>query len=73
MDQESQNRLAEIVATEPAAITEADAEFLRARSAYLNEEQRAKFADILRGVAVEEAVAEQPAEAPAEAPRKKGK
>ena len=77
MDPESQKRLTAILATDLAAITEADAAFLRARSAYLNEEQKAKFAEVLRGVAVEEAAAEQPAdpapEAPAETPKKKGK
>ncbi len=47
MDKQSQKRFDELVAREPAALTEADIFFLRARASYLNEDQKAKFADIL--------------------------
>lgn len=47
MDPKSQETLAEIVAKEPVALTEADIAFLRARRSYLSEEQRAVFADVL--------------------------
>jgi hypothetical protein len=73
MDQESQRKLATIVAAGPDSISEADAAFLRARSSYLSEEDRATFADILRGVAVEEASAEQPADEQPVAPAKKSR
>lgn len=36
-----------IVVKEPVALSEADKEFLRARSSYLTENQKEKFADIL--------------------------
>jgi hypothetical protein len=48
MDEKSQKMLAEIVAKQPAELTEADAAFLRARSSYLSEEQRALFAEALK-------------------------
>lgn len=78
MDTESQKKLNEIAAMDINSMTEADAAFLRARSAYLSEDQRVRFAEVLRGVTVEDAVAQQPAEeaspeptAPSEAPKKK--
>ena len=49
MDTQSQERLLAIIATGPDSITAADADFLRARRSYLNEEQRAVFSDILSG------------------------
>lgn len=47
MDQLSQEKLAQITSKEPAALTESEIEFLRARSSYLNEEQRAVFKEVL--------------------------
>jgi hypothetical protein len=47
MDQESRKMLDEILAQEPAALTDADKAFLRARSSYLNEEQRSVYAEVL--------------------------
>ena len=47
MDQESANKLQEITSHEPAALSESDKDFLRARRAYLNEDQRVVFADVL--------------------------
>ena len=47
MDQLSQEKLAEIVAKEPASLTDSDIEFLRARRSYLSEEHRAVFKDVL--------------------------
>ena len=48
MDEQSQKMLAEIVAKQPAELTENDAAFLRARSSYLSEEQRTVFAEALK-------------------------
>lgn len=47
MDQESQKMLDQILAKEPAALTDEDKAFLRARSSYLNEEQNAVYAEVL--------------------------
>ncbi len=47
MDQQSEQRLAEITSKEPASLTGADIEFLRARRSYLNEEQLAVFKGVL--------------------------
>jgi hypothetical protein len=47
MDEQSQKMLDEILAQEPAALTDADKAFLRARSSYLNEEQRSVYAEVL--------------------------
>jgi hypothetical protein len=67
MDQVSQDTLAEIARKEPASLTEADIAFLQARRSYLNEEQRAVFADVLGATEPE------PEEESAEEPAKKGK
>jgi hypothetical protein len=47
MDEQSRKQFNEIVAKEPKALTEAEIVFLQARRSYLNEEQRAVFADVL--------------------------
>ena len=47
MDEQSRAMLDEILAKEPAALTDADKAFLRARSSYLNEEQRSVYAEVL--------------------------
>ena len=66
------NAIAEITSKSPADLTEADAAFLRARRAYLSEEQRAVFADALRDAEPAEAAASEPAEDQSEpAPKKK--
>jgi hypothetical protein len=73
-DAEIAAALAEITAKSPVDITEADAAFLRARSAYLTPDQRVTFADALRGPEASEADAAQPAEEqPDAAPKKKAK
>ena len=47
MDDKSKEMLKEILSKEPAALTDADKGFLRARSSYLNEEQRSVYAEVL--------------------------
>ena len=47
MNPEAQAELDRIVVIEPNALTETDAEFLRARCSYLNREQSEVFADVL--------------------------
>ena len=47
MDALSSERFAKIVVMNPAALTEDDASFLRARSSYLNYDQKVKFAEVL--------------------------
>ncbi len=47
MDQESQKRFDEVTSKEPAALTEADIVFLRARSSYLSRDQREVYAEQL--------------------------
>jgi hypothetical protein len=47
MDEQSKKMLDEILAQEPAALTDSDKAFLRARSSYLNEEQRSVYAEVL--------------------------
>ena len=47
MDQLSQEKLAQITAKDLGSLTETDIEFLRARSSYLSEEQRAVFKEVL--------------------------
>ena len=47
MDQASRQMLDEILAKEPAALTDADKAFLRARSDYPTEEQRSVYAEVL--------------------------
>ena len=61
MDAQSKAMLDEILAKEPAALTDADEDFLRARQSYLSEEQKAVYADVLAEVsASEESEPEQP-------------
>lgn len=47
MDQESEKLLAEITAKEPAALSDADLSFLRARQSYLSRDDAEKFASVL--------------------------
>ena len=47
MDEQSKATLDAILAIEPAALTEADIAFLRARRSYLTEEQRSVYAEVL--------------------------
>jgi hypothetical protein len=47
MDEQSKATLDAILANEPAALTEADIAFLRARRSYLTEEQKAVYAEVL--------------------------
>lgn len=47
MDEQSRKMLDEILAQEPAALTDADKAFLRARRSYLSEEQKAVYAEAL--------------------------
>jgi hypothetical protein len=66
MDAKSKEMLDEILAKEPAAMTDADKGFLRARRSYLNEEQKAVYAEVLADhpeaeeTASEESETEQP-------------
>ena len=64
MDQASREMLDEILAKQPAALTDADKDFLRARRSYLGEEQRHVYAEVLseqpEASASEESEAEQP-------------
>lgn len=47
MNQEAQDKLSEILAKDISAITEEDAQFLRARADYLDESQKAEYAEFL--------------------------
>lgn len=47
MDEQSQKTLAEITAKEPAALSESEIAFLRARRSYLTERERDVFAELL--------------------------
>ena len=47
MDDKSKEMLNEILSKEPAALTDADTGFLRARRSYLNEEQRSVYKEVL--------------------------
>jgi hypothetical protein len=68
MDQASRAMLVEILAKEPAALTEDDKGFLRARRSYLSTEQQAVYAEVLgeQPQAVEQEASE---EAEAEKPK----
>lgn len=50
MDEQSQKTLAEITAKEPAALSETEIGFLRARRSYLTERERDVFAELLADV-----------------------
>jgi hypothetical protein len=50
MDEQSKAALAEITAKEPAALTESDVAFLRARRSYLTERELDVFAEVLAEV-----------------------
>jgi len=73
IEQTWEERLAEILRKEPAALTPGDIEFLRARRSYLTSEHLGVYAEIL-GIA-ESAERSQAAEASqeAESPKKKAK
>jgi hypothetical protein len=47
MDEQSKAKLDAILATEPAALTDEDKAFLRARSSYLTINQREVYAEVL--------------------------
>jgi hypothetical protein len=47
MDQASQDRLAAILKLEPAALSQGDIDFLRARVSYLSEADKARYAEVL--------------------------
>lgn len=61
MDQESQKMLDQILAKEPVALTDDEKSFLRARSSYLNEEQRVVYGEVLE-------VAQKPSSEPVNEP-----
>ena len=69
MDAQSKAKLDEILAKEPAAMTEDDKAFLRARRSYLTESQQIDLADVLADFTPEPEVDEEP-EAPTEAPKR---
>jgi len=62
MDDQSKKTLDEILAKEPAALTDADKEFLRARRSYLNEEQRVVYAEALGEQSVQDLAEPEPNE-----------
>lgn len=75
MDDQSRATLDAILAQEPAALSESDKAFLRARRSYLNAEQVDRFAEVLADAEPEETkesspVEDQADEAPKKAPRK---
>jgi hypothetical protein len=47
MDSESQKKFDEAVRKEPAALSDAEKDFLRARAGYLTNEQLHRFAEVL--------------------------
>ena len=55
MDAQSKAMLDEILAQEPAALTDADKAFLRARRSYLTEEHRHVYAEALEQPEAEQA------------------
>ncbi len=63
MDEQSKATLEQILATEVAALTDAEKDFLRARRSYLNEEQKHVYAEVLADVpaaaSTEEAASEE--------------
>lgn len=74
MNPESQEVLKSILANEPAALSEGDIAFLRARRSYLSEEQLAVYASVLEEQPVSETApadgaASQDVETAAEQPR----
>ena len=70
MDEQSKATLDAILATEPAALTDADKDFLRARRSYLSEEQKAVYADVLADQPQAEASVSAESEAEQPAPRR---
>jgi len=73
MDQESQAMLDAILAKEPAALTDEDKAFLRARRSYLNTEQRTIYAEVLADVPGEPATEEAKTDETEPEATKKGK
>jgi hypothetical protein len=69
MDPASQERLASLVAVDPANWTDADRGFVRARSSYLTADQREALKDVLET----SAPADETESAEPEKPAKKGK
>jgi hypothetical protein len=74
MDEQSKKMLDEILAKEPAALTDSDKAFLQARSSYLSEEQRSVYAEVLadQQEAAEEAQTSTEEETPKKAKKAKG-
>jgi hypothetical protein len=70
MDPQSKATLDAILATEPAALTDADKDFLRARRSYLSEEHRAVYADVLAEQSEAESSEESQADSEPKAPKK---
>jgi hypothetical protein len=66
MDTESKAKLDAILATEPAALTDEDKAFLRARSSYLTVNQREVYAEALSELAPEVIAKREATEAQAE-------
>jgi len=54
MDEQARKTLDEILAKEPAALTDEDKGFMRARRSYLTEEQKAVFAEVLAEASADE-------------------
>lgn len=59
MDEQSKATFDEIVAKEPAALSDSEKDFLRARRSYLSAEQRSVFAEVIAEPKVKPAPAKQ--------------
>jgi len=71
MDEQSKATFDEIVAKEPAALSESDIAFLRARRSYLSSQQKEVFAEVLAEAQPAEAAPVEEAKTDeAEAPKK---
>ena len=64
MDEQSKTKLDAILRTEPAALTDEDKLFLRARSSYLTINQREVYAEVLSAPEVSEPIAAEVPEEP---------
>lgn len=62
MDEQSKQTLAEIVAKEPAALSESEIAFLKARRSYLTEHEKSVFVEILAEAPTADQSEDQPAE-----------
>lgn len=70
MNPEAQAELNRILGLDPNELSEYEAGFLRARRDYLSEEQKAVYADVLKGVEAPAPAETEEVEAPAETPKK---